>query len=274
MGKTAAVLCLVTLAATVSGQSAAVPQGGERPRFEAASVKPNTSADAGMNNRFSPGRFSYVNTPLSVLISLAYGMNADRVLGVPDWARTAKFDITATYNPELRQYQSQMLQRLLEERFALQVHREKRELPVYEAVIARADGQLGPAMRAATLDCSPSNTANRVLCGTRIATGLVQGKSVNWRVVLDQLPSEVGRPVIDRTGLTGMFEVTLEWTPDPAAMPSPDAAARAAAAAAAAGDRAVTIFTALQEQLGIRLQPARAPLDVLVVDRVERPTPD
>ena len=91
--------------------------------------------------------------------------------------------------------------------------------------------------------------------------------------MVDQLPGAVGRPVINRTGLQGRFELTLEWNPDPSVTRSPEATALAIAAAAAPGER-VNIFTALQEQLGVKLQAARAPLEVLVIDRLERPTPD
>jgi len=195
---------------------------------------------------------------------------------MPDWARREKFDITATHSPEYRAFSQQqraMLQRLPEERFSLKVHRETRELPVYELVKARSDNQLGPRMRVGTLDCSPGGTADQAQCGTRIIPGLVDGKSVPWWMLLDQLPGAVGRTVIDRTGPQGQFEIRLEWSPDPSASRSPEAVASATAAAATPGER-VSIFTALPEQLGVKVQDARAPLEVLVIEQLERPTPD
>ena len=272
----ALLLTVVMLQVLVAAQAPAPAPQGERPRFEAASVKPNTSPQGGINNRFSPGRFAYVNTPLEVFVYTAYGFPSDRVVGMPDWARREKYDITATHSSEYQAFSPQqraMLQRLLEERFSLQTHRETREMPVYELVKVRTDGQLGPRLRQATLDCSPGGTADKSQCGTRINPGLIVGKFVNWPNVVSQLPGAVGRAVIDKTGLSGMYELTLEWNPDPAVARSPEAAATATAAAAAPGER-VPIFTALQEQLGLRLQPARAPLEVLVIDRLERPTPD
>ena len=247
----------------IYGQSAAPAPTDQRPRFEAASVKPNNSPDAGINNRFSPGRFAYVNTPLDVFISTAYRFPPDRVVGIPDWARREKFDITATHSPQYASFSEQqlaMLQRLLEERFALQTHRETREMPVYELVKVRADG-LGPQLRVSSIDCTSAN-ADKAQCGTRINSGIIDGKFVRWQMVVAQLPGAVARAVIDKTGLNGTFELKLEWNPNPAAAP-----------AAAPGER-VDIFTALQEQLGVKLQPARAPLEVLVIDKVERPTPD
>jgi uncharacterized protein (TIGR03435 family) len=270
-----ALLTVVTLPAVIAGQPPVAAQKGERPRFDAASVKPNGSPQAGINNQFSPGRFVYVNTPLEVFIYNAYRFPSDRVVGIPDWARREKYDITATHSPEyaaFSQEQLGMLQRLLEERFALQTHRETRDMPVFELVRIRTDG-LGPRLRPADPACAPGGTADRAQCGTRINPGVIDGRFVNWRMVVDQLPGATGRAVIDNTGLTGMFEVRLEWNPDPAVTKSPEAAAAATAAAATPGER-VTIFTALQEQLGVRLQAARAPLEVLVIDRLERPTPD
>jgi bla regulator protein blaR1 len=265
----------LTLPVFAGGQSPSPAAADQRPRFETASVKPNKSPDAGRNNRFSPGRFAYMNTPVEDYIYNAYRFPSERVLGMPDWARREKFDITATHDPQYAAFSLQqlaMLQRLLEERFSLQTHRETREMPVYELVNMRTDG-FGPRLRAATLDCSPAATANRAPCGTRISTGLIEGRSVDWRMVVGQLPSQVGRTVIDKTGLRGSFELKFEWNPDPAVMRSPEAVASATAAAATPGER-VNIFTALQEQLGVKLQSAQAPLEVLVIDKLERPTPD
>jgi uncharacterized protein (TIGR03435 family) len=238
-------------------------------------VKLNQSPEGGINNRFSPGRFAYVNTPVETFVYLAFNFPSDRVVDIPDWARREKYDITATHNPQYQAFSPQvraMLQRLLEERFSLQTHRETRETPVYELVRVRTDG-LGPRLRVSGPECAPGGTADRTQCGTRITMGLIDGRFVNWQMVTSQLPSVAGRTVIDKTGLNGMFDVRLEWNPDPSATRSPAAAAAATAAAALPGER-VDIFTALQEQLGVKLQSARAPLEVLVIDKLERPTPD
>jgi uncharacterized protein (TIGR03435 family) len=213
--------------------------------------------------------------PVEDYIYNAFNFPSQRVVGMPDWARRDKYDITATHSPEYQPFSRQvneMLQRLLEERFSLRVHRETREIQVYELVKVRADGALGPQLRGATLDCSRA-AGNAAQCGVRITMGSIDGKSVDWRMLVGQLPSAVGRVVIDKTGLQGLFELKLEWNPDPSVMRSPEAVASATAAAATPGER-VPIFTALQEQLGVKLQSAEAPLEVLVIDRLERPTPD
>jgi uncharacterized protein (TIGR03435 family) len=270
MRATVRLIATLALSVLVDAQS---PTTGpnQQLRFDAASVKPNRSPDAGINNRFSPGRFAYVNTPVDSYIYLAFNFPSDRVIDLPDWARREKYDVTATHDPQYQAFSPQvrtMLQRLLEERFSLQTHRETREMPVYELVRVRADG-LGPQLRPAGPECAPGGTADRAACGTRINRGIINGKYVNWRMVVDQLPSAAARAVIDKTGLQGMFDVKLEWQADPSAARSPEAAATATAAA-----ERVDLFTALQEQLGVRLQNARAPLEVLVIDRLERPTPD
>lgn len=276
--RVAVTLVAVLIAPVLVGGQSPPPSGhDERPRFDSASIKPNRSPDAGRNNRFSPGRFAYVNMPLENYVELAYGIPSLRTLGMPDWARREKFDITATHNPEFAAFSPQtreMLQRLLEDRFSLKLHRETREMPVYELVRPQVDAPPGPRLLPSSIECPPRNPADAALCGVRITTGLIQGKAVDWRMVVGQLPSQVGRTVIDKTGLQGRFEVTLEWTPDPSVMQSPEAVASATAAIAATpGDR-IPIFTALQDQLGVRLQAARAPLELLVIDKLERPTPD
>src|SRR5688572_28154502 len=149
------------------------------------------------------------------------------------------------------------------------------EMAVYELVKARADGQLGPRLQPSTVDCVPKPGAKSP-CTLDIRSGLFRGVGIGWGNG-EPLALNIGvwdRPIVDKTGLSGAFDVDLQWTPDPAQARDTDAAARAAAAVAATpGDR-VSIFTALQEQLGLRLQPARAQLEVLIIDRVERPTPD
>ena len=271
----ASLILVAVLTLPVSaGQQSPSPSTDQRPRFEAASIKANRSPERGINNRFSPGRFAYANTPVEAFVYLAFSFPSDRVVDMPDWARQEKYDITATHDPQYQAFSPQvrsMLQRLLEERFSLQMHRETREMPVYELVKVRADG-LGPQLRVSNIDCV-SPTADKAQCGTRINQGLIDGRYVNWRMVTDQLPSAAGRAVIDKTGLNGMFDVRLEWNPDPSVARTPQAAAAATAAAAVPGER-VDLFTALQEQLGVKLQSARAPLDVLVIDKLERPTPD
>lgn len=270
-----ALLTVVTLPAVSVTQSPAPASQSERPRFEAASVKPNPSKEPGIMRRPTPGRVFYGNAPVSAMVEEAYSARPDRIFNYPDWVDKEKFDVTATYSPDLQRQVRQMLQTLLDERFSLRVHRETREMPVYELVKARADGQLGPRIRPSTAGCVPK-TGERSACTLLIQEGRFRGIGTNWGngEVLSLNIGVWDRPIIDKTGLNGAFDIDLEWTPDPAQARSTDGAARAAAAVAATPGERVSIFTALQEQLGLKLQPARASLEVLVIDRLERPTPD
>lgn len=269
------ILVALLLPAFVAGRAPVPAPQDARPRFDAASVKPNVSKEPGMMRRPSPGRVLYGNAPIHALVQEAYSTRPDRIFGYPDWVERERFDVTATYSPDRQRQVRQMLQALLEERFSLRVHREMRELPVYELVRARADGQLGPGLRASTVDCAPG-ADKRSPCRLDIRSGLIRGVGTGWGNG-ETLALNIGvwdRPIIDKTGLSGAFDIDLEWTPDPAQARSTDGAARAAAAVAATPGERVSIFTALQEQLGLKLQPARASLEVLIVDRLERPTPD
>lgn len=160
-----------------------------------------------------------------------------------------------------------MLRTLLTERFTLAFHRETREVPIYALVVARADGKLGPQLLPSTLaECAertpPNNTGSAPIpCGGGFArVGDLAGRAVAFPVLAANLSNAADRPVVDRTGLTGTFDWQLRWTPDPLPPTQPL--------------DTVTLFTALQEQLGLRLDSTHGPVEVLVIDSVERPTPD
>jgi uncharacterized protein (TIGR03435 family) len=252
------ILGIVVTAAALAGQ--------ERIEFDAVSVKPNPSVSPAMNNRFSPGRMTLINHSPDVLIQQAYGVTLDRLVSLPEWARRERFDIEATYSPPNAPFaeRMRMLQTLLATRFALRVHRDTRELPIYALVRIRPDGPLGPNLRQSTRDCTPRVDASAKPirdpeCSFRITADSVTG-NVDWKVL--NLPVQLGirdRPLIDRTGLAGRFDIDLQWLPE-----------------SHTGDpgQRVSIFTALQEQLGLRLEPTKSPLEVLVIDSISRPTPD
>ena len=168
-----------------------------------------------------------------------------------------------------------MLRTLLEQRFHLLVHTEMREVPIYTLRLARTDGNLGPRLTRSTLDCAallagrdgaaplPPQADGRPTCRVSSSGRSFRGGGSSIGVLAAILPQQVGRPVEDRTGLSGLFDFDLEFS----------AEGRDLDAIPVGGDTP-SIFTALQEQLGLRLESARAPLDVFVIDRVERPTDD
>jgi len=255
-------LATVVAAVVLRGQSPAVPQPALA--FDVVSVKPNTSGEQGGTSRGQPGRYQGVNVTLKRVIGLAY-RPIQEFVGGPDWINTAHFDIDARADGNPSQDQMlEMLRTMLTDRFKLVVHKDVKESPVYALTLARRDGRLGPRMRRTETECAPPGTTPpppqgpERRCGFKLGNGALSGQGATMARLAGEL-SFVGRQVIDRTALTGAFDVDLEWTPDsPGAVPSPEAGA--------------SIFTAIQEQLGLKLEPSTAPLEIIVIDSAERPT--
>ena len=271
--------CLVSL--SVGGQA----QQPTTPSFEVASVRPNTSGDTGQSSRIGKGSVVTTNMRLRALIATAYGVRPDRIVGAPAWFDRERFDITArapadTPDDLLRP----MLRTLLAERFRFVFHTEMREVPVYALVADRGNRGLGPNLTVST-QCDPAavptlgprpGDAQRAT-GQRpctVITGAdgrgaayMTGGARNMAALVDALQNPglqgmVDRPVVDRTGLTGTYDFDVRFAAAGLGAASPDA------------PNLPSIFTALQEQLGLRLEPSRGPVDMLVIDSVQRPTPD
>ena len=242
------------------------------PAFDAISIKPNHSGEPGGSSRAQPGRYVGVNVTLMRLVRLAY-RPTEEFDGGPDWKDRDHFDVeaVATGNPGPPQMLA-MLRMLLADRFKLVAHTETRSLPVYELALARPDGRLGPSLAGVAPACPPPGPpspqapgasqagSQPIRCGFRQLDGVLSGTGT-----LTNLASELsiaGRRVVDRSGLEGVFSIELRWSPDSSTAP----------AAPAAPDAPPAIFTALREQLGLKLQPATAAVEVVVIDRAERPT--
>jgi len=169
-----------------------------------------------------------------------------------------------------------MLRAMLADRFKLVVHAETKEQPIYALVLARADGRLGPQMKPSTVDCTPPTTPERgpqtSACGTNTSVSNNSGTLKGTGRLLADIAETLGnfvadRMVIDRTGLTGRFDIELKWTPD-------NLAAGPAATGTATVPDGASVFTAIQEQLGLKLEPQRGAVEFLVIDSIEQPTPD
>jgi uncharacterized protein (TIGR03435 family) len=215
--------------------------------FDAGSVKLNTSGAGDPNSgrggsiRPSKGRLAMENASLWKAIAFAYGIAEDKdyALSTPAWMKTARFDINATFPADTRWEQLQaMTQDLLAQRFHLKTHRESKEMTVYALVVSRTGSKLQ------AVEPGPSRF--------NMARGKISALNAPLASLADRLSQFVDRPVIDMTGLKGAFTFTLEWTPDE----SPDAGA--------------SIFSAIQEQLGLKLEARKAPIGVLVVDSADR----
>jgi uncharacterized protein (TIGR03435 family) len=251
--------------------------------FEVASVKPNTSGSSAAETSAPPsGTIRIVNTPLRTLIVNAYSLKPFQVVGGPPWLESERYDIVA--KPPTNTAPNViplMFRTLLADRFKLRSHMETRQQPIYELVLAREDGRLGPGLAKSDVDCvsidaaraaarpqpaPPLSRNGRPACRTRMAISDTSGTlDVGGRplsAMLNTFGTVANRPVVDRTGLTGPFDIELHWS---------DTTLSANSASTA---DAPSFFVALQEQLGLKLRPARGPVEVLVIDAVERPQPD
>lgn len=284
-------LIAALVSATVTAVNARAQGPSSAPTFEVATVKPVKPTDAMNRISIQPGgRLMFSNITLKQLIGTSYQrapFDNREVIDGPDWIDSDRWEVMAQANGELVGPDGfpgpafAMLRNLLAERFRLQVHEERRERSVYVLEFARADRRVGPRLRRSTTDCAaimrdevrgkpPAFAPGQMRpCSVGIPPGQLQASAVTLSALANVLSSFVGRPVVDRTGLDGPYDIELEFSPEARASflpPEPGAAAPA-------GD-GPSLFTALQEQLGLKLVAARTAVDVLVVDRAERPTPD
>ena len=240
------------LVACVVASSSLFARQAPSPTFDVASIKRSTSDLPGPRWGGSPGRWQMINGPTASLIWTAYESPVSDLPGAPAWVHSDRYDVVATYEAgATREATTKMLQSLLAQRFKLAVHYEKQNRPVYALVVARP-GRLGPGLTPFTRDCAVKDSA----CGMSLGGGTLRAVGQPLTII-----SSVGRPdgrvIVDKTGLTGRYDFTLRYT----MQPGPN-------------DDTPSIFTAVEEQLGLKLVPDTAPLDVIVIDHIERPTED
>ena len=237
---------------------------GTKPEFEVASVKPSvTPPGLGLNVTATELRARSIS--LADIIAFAYELHPKQISGLPGWAETEGYEIVARLpeggDPSDAQIRT-MLKDLMKDRFGLSLHTEKRELSVYAISIGK-NGPAGIKM--------VKNTTNGARVGAQ-GLGRTVFSGVTMAGFADQLQLRVlDRPVIDQTGLTDRYDFTLNWRPDEFQFPRASAAQRTAAVTNGA-DSLPDLFTAFQEQLGLKLEAAKAPIDVLVIDKVSKPS--
>lgn len=246
-------------------------------QFEVATIRRNTSPDGeGAIGSQPNGRFVVHNLPLRFILQVVYEVPAFRVTGGPEWVDHERWDIQAKADEAVPESQlHSMMRTLLAERFKLQLRTETRGTAGFALVRARPNGPLGPQLRAHPEPCPPASpSASPPAIDAAPPCGRMSGSDrlirMNARSLSDFaaiLARRVARPVVDRTGLAGLYDLDLRWTAD-ARSSAP------LAQAPGAPDDSVSLFTALQEQLGLRLQSERVDADFLIVERVERPTED
>jgi len=233
------------------------------PSFEVATIKPSKPDQPGKYFSVRGRQFSTGNTTLIDMLSFAYGVHAKQIIGLPPWADTDKYDVAAQPDapgaPSDKQWKS-MVQKLLTERFKLTFHHDKKDLSVFAITVAKTGSKLTPSQ--GDPNGLPGNFFRGLGDMVNVNSTLKDFAGVMQAAVLD-------RPVVDQTGITGRFDFTLKWTPDESQfsgmgikVPPPSDKA----------DAPPSLFTAIQEQIGLKLDPTKAPVDVLVIDHVEKPS--
>jgi len=248
--------------------------------FEAASVKRNTSGDTRLRFETPPGRLTAINAPLRFLIRQAYRVPEARIVGGPSWLDTDRFDIVATAQSGTSgDAVREMLRALLNERFGLALHMETREMPIYELKVARPEGRLGPNLRRSSTDCTgrPSTiVAGQVQCGILVSQGpgsaSLRGGAATLANFVRLFGDFLDRTLTDRTGLTGQFDLELQFAAPRSA--TPGAVGSGGLTAAANPDDVASVFTAVREQLGLMLESRRGQAEIWVVDAASTPSVD
>jgi uncharacterized protein (TIGR03435 family) len=273
-----AVLVIVmawAVASTLCGAQSAAEAGkpatvAAAPVFDVAVIRPNPGQDT-MGSSHShiwsaptDGHFRAQNVTALALIQWAFARPENRIDGGPAWMGATKFDMEAKSDPvvdgqfsklsssEGRERKQRMLQALLAERFALKTHEETRVLPLYALVVAKGGAKFKASEKNGT-SVSTNNSNGNVQI-------IVQGSDHTLRLLAEQLGRSVGRVVVDKTGLDGRFDLTLKFVSDDAVSAGTDAPS------------GPSVFTALQEQLGLKLEPEKGPVEILVIDHIELPS--
>lgn len=248
---------------------AQAPKGEPAPSFDVISIHLSPPSPDGHNhiwNDIHESHFRTGNLSIRDLIQYAYNLPKSQILSGPPWLNSAMYDIDAKSDPtqdaRLKAMSSQdaaqqkrlMVQALLADRFALVTHHETPELPIYNLVLTKD----GPKFKPSTLNGTAINTGRSSMH--------IAGSDDTIALLARELAQSQGRVVVNKTGLTGRYDLTLRWTPDDAPPPllngAPDPNAPPG------------LFTAIQEQLGLKLESTKGPVDVLVIDKIEQPSPN
>jgi bla regulator protein BlaR1 len=242
-------------------------------------IKPDESDKRPSRLMFRDGQFTATNVTLQDLIQVAYGIEKSQISGAPNWLNSESYDLETRIEksevdelqkltPDQRSVvQHRMLRALLAERFNLKLHQETKDLPVYELVIAQNGPKLQEAKPGETYPNGIQGPSGRATAGLiKMGPGAITGQGVPIGSLVRQLTQQLGRNVLDKTGLKGIYDFTLKWSPD--ASQSPTGSQQGARSPESTES---PIFTSIQDQLGLRLVPQQAPVEILVIDHAEQP---
>jgi uncharacterized protein (TIGR03435 family) len=221
-----------------------------QPQFEVASIKPSADPTNNSTGNSGKGRLTMTNVTLKRCIMGAYAIGPNLIVGGPDWLDSDRFVITAKAEQPVGDGELMaMLRTLLAERFRLAVHHESRLAPVYFLEVTKN----GPKLEKSAGEGSRSNNGR----------GVIEARALTMDGFAQRLSRQTDLPVVNRTGLEGAYNLKLQWTPESQRASKPGEVG--------AVDTGISIFTAIQEQLGLRLRPQKAPLEMLVIDHAEKP---
>ena len=268
-----AALVLLSAIGSTSATDAQAPDS--HPTFEVAAVKREAGIVSGMTFAARPGgTLTVINNELTNVIDNAYGIRRYQLIGGPDWINSDRYNIQAKASGDVRRDELMlMLRSLLDDRFKLRVHRETRAMPIYVMTTTKGGLKVPPARDGSCMAFNPRNPPRpspgqpgTPLCGNNhITQNTWNATSIGMPDAAAALVGVLGRNVVDKTGVSGKFDIHLQWTPDRAPAGADSVAAEASA---------VSLFTALEEQLGLKVESSRGLVDVLVIDHVERPDDD
>jgi uncharacterized protein (TIGR03435 family) len=274
-----------------SAVSDTVRGGGTSPKYEVATIKPSADDNRSMM-MFKPDGVSLHNIPMQMLLREAFRTEDDHILSVPAWAKTAHYDIEAKVSPEdapkltsMKANERQaMFVPLLIDRFSLKYHHETRELQTYSLVVAKDGVKLkesapdaAPTVASDAAKDAPSDAPKQQPRGPmmRMQPGLIESEGGKIEFLAHVLSQQLRRTVVDKTGLTGDYRYKLQWAPDEAPMPMMGAPGGGPANESKSPDPVgPSLFTALEEQLGLKLESNKAQADVIVIDRLDLPSPN
>jgi uncharacterized protein (TIGR03435 family) len=234
--------------------------------FDVVSIKPNKSGTGIIRVNSPKDGYFASNIPLPLFISNSYGIKQDLIFGLPGWAASARYDIEAKVAGSYAEDQHRRIfQDLLASRFKLKAHIETRQLPLYELTLGKNGARLAVD---ATGIKGPDGLAHPGMLMMR--TGQINGQAIPLSALVGILSDQLHHPVVDKTGLTGTYDIVLRWTPDQGEAAPPGGTGPGAATPP--DTSGPSLFTAVEEQLGLRLVPAKGPVETLVIDHIEPPS--
>jgi bla regulator protein BlaR1 len=228
--------------------------------FEVASIKPSAPGGRGIRVQIAPGgRLDAGNITVKFLIQQAYNVKDFQISGGPGWINSERYDLVAKADGDVGRMEQirPLIQKLLADRFQLTIHRDTKELPIYALVVGKNGSKL------------KESAANGPGPQIRMGRGLINGQGMDMGMLANQLSQAIGRTVLDKTDLKGQYDIKLEFTPEDGPGRGPGDGPEAAPPPDTAGP---SIFTALQEQLGLKLESSKGPVQIIVIDRIEKPT--